>query len=275
MMDFTTLCKLKGAIRPETWKSINQGLAQHAVRGERITGEALRLDTTAVETNVHWPTDSSLLWDSYRVLGRWIERARELDPALVGTGRLHPRRAKREALAIARKAAKRGQDAQALKPLYRSLISRVEAICDWALRIAAGLRQRIASGRYGEWTCASAQALREEIGAAHALARRVLHQAQRRVLRGESVPNDEKLFSLFEPHTELLKRGKAGKDIEFGHMIQIQQVAQKFITGYAVYEKKPAESTLIEPTLASHRALFGSDPARLAREAICLRAAGI
>ena len=64
MMDFTTLCKLKNAIRPATWKQINQRLARYAVRAERITGDALRLDTTAVETNIHWPTDSSLLWDS-------------------------------------------------------------------------------------------------------------------------------------------------------------------------------------------------------------------
>jgi IS5 family transposase len=71
-----------------------------------------------VETNIHWPTDSSLLWDSYRVLARWIEQAREMDASLVGAGRLHRRRAKREALAIARKAAKkRGQNAEALKPL--------------------------------------------------------------------------------------------------------------------------------------------------------------
>ena len=260
MMDFTTLCKLKNAIRPATWKQINQRLARYAVRAERITGDALRLDTTAVETNIHWPTDSSLLWDSYRVLARWIEQARELDPALVGPGRLHPRRAKREALSIARKAGKRGPDAEALKPLYRSLLGRVEGICDWALGIAQGLRQRIESGRYSEWKCVTAQALEEEITASHALARRVVDQAQRRVLRGETVPNDEKLFSLFEPHTELLKRGK---NIEFGHMIQLQQGKEKFITDYAVYEKKPFEPALLEPALASHRALFGADPAQL------------
>jgi len=266
MMDFTTLCKLKNAIDPTTWKLINQRLAQYAVRAERITGEALRLDTTAVETNIHWPTDSSLLWDSYRVLGRLIEQARELDPALVGPGRLHPRRAKRDALRIARKAAKRGQNAEALKPLYRSLLGRVEDICDWALRIAQGFRQRMDSGRYNEWKSATAKVLAEEISAAHALARRVVDQAQRRVLRNESVPNEEKLFSLFEPHTELLKRGKAGKDIEFGHMIQIQQVTEKFITDYEVYERKPFEPSLLEPALASHRALFGDDPKQLAAD---------
>lgn len=83
------------------------------------------------------------------------------------------------------------------------------------------------------------------------------------MLRGESVPNDEKLFSLFEPHTELLVRGKAGKDIEFGHTIQIQQVREKFITDYEVYANKPAEPKLIEPALVSHRALFGADPLQL------------
>jgi IS5 family transposase len=266
MMDFTTLCKLKNAIRPATWKRINRHLAAYAVREERITGEALRLDTTAVETNIHWPTDSSLLWDSYRVLAGLIDQAREVDASVVGSGRLHRRRAKREALAIARKAAKRRQNAEALKPLYRGLIGRVEGVCDWALRIAEGLTQRIETLRYRAWKHASAEALVEEIASVHALAQHVVDQARRRVLEGQTVPNEEKLFSLFEPHTELLKRGKAGKDIEFGHMIQIQQVGEKFITDYEVYERRPVEPALLQPALESHRALFGADPSQLAAD---------
>ena len=265
MMDFTTLCKLKNAIGPETWKQVNRRLAEYAVREERVTGESLRLDTTAVETNIHWPTDSSLLWDSYRMLGRLIERARELDANAVGGRRLHLRPARREALAIARKAAKR-PDTEALKPLYRSLLGRVEAICDGALEVARALTSRIEGLRYREWQHAQAEALVAEIAEVHGLAQRVIDQARRRVLQGESVPNDQKLFSLCEPHTELLKRGKAGKEIEFGHMIQIQQVAQKFITDYAVYERKPAEPALLEPAITSHRALFGRDPSRLAAD---------
>jgi IS5 family transposase len=265
MMDFTTLCKLKNAIRSKTWKQINRRLAQHAVREERITGESLRLDTTAVETNIHWPTDSSLLWDSYRVLARLIERARELDPDVVGGRRLHRRPVRREALAIARKAAKR-RDTEALKPLYRSLLERVDGICEWALGVARGLSQRIEGLHYREWEHAQAEALVAEIAEVHGLARRVIDQARRRVLSGESVPNDEKLFSVFEPHTELLKRGKAGKEIEFGHMIQIQQVDEKFITDYEVYARKPAEPTLLEPALVSHRALFGAAPSRIAAD---------
>jgi len=262
MMDFTTLCKLKNAIRPATWKRINQRLAEQAVRSAFVTGEALRLDTTAVETNIHWPTDSTLLWDGYRVLARGIEQARKFDPDLV-SGRLHPPRAKREALAITRQAARRGQDARALKPLYRRLLGRVEDLCAWALGIAKGLSQRIASGRYDAWERALAEALVQEITRSRELVLRVVDQARRRVLQGESVPNPKKLFSLFEPHTELLKRGKAGKEIEFGHMIQIQQVPGKFITDYQVFAHKPIEHALLSAALASHRALFGSLPAQL------------
>jgi len=89
---------------------------------------------------------------------------------------------------------------------------------------------------------------------------KVIMQAQRRVFDGEKVPNDEKLFSIFEEHTELLKRGKAGKPIEFGHMILIQQVEAKFISDYQVFEKKPVDHTLVDGCLQSHRKVFGENP---------------
>jgi IS5 family transposase len=93
-----------------------------------------------------------------------------------------------------------------------------------------------------------------------------LDQASRRVLDGEQVPNDEKLFSIFEPHTELLKRGKAAKPVEFGHMIQVGQVAAKFITDYEVFEKKPIEHQLIKPALENHKKLFGHYPESVAAD---------
>ena len=89
---------------------------------------------------------------------------------------------------------------------------------------------------------------------------KVVDQARRRVFGGEKVPNDEKLFRIFEPHTELLKRGKAGKPIEFGHMISIQQVEGKFITDYKVFAKKPVDHSLVDAALESHRKQFGDDP---------------
>lgn len=264
MMDYTTLCRLKNAIRPETWKAINRRLAQHAVRQELIDGDQLRLDTTAVETNIHYPTDSTLLWDVYRTLDRLIRQAREIDPAAVGSRRLQARRAKRLQQKINRRAANKGRSAQQLKPLYSQLIRMVEDLFGWA----GSVRDELANSRRfaSVLDAAKAVAILQEIDHYIVLGQRVVDQARRRVLEHERVPNDEKLFSIFEPHTELLKRGKAGKDVEFGHMIQLQQVDGKFIADYDVFDKRPVEHELLQRVLKSHKELFGDYPDTLAAD---------
>ncbi len=265
MMDFATLCLLKNAIRPRTWERVNRHLAQYAVEQALISGEALRMDTTAVETNIHYPTDSSLLWDAYRGLERLLGRAREIDPAAVGSGRAHLRAVKRTHLEITRKGRK-GRSNEALRPLYRRLIDHVEGLYTWAASVIERLIAGIESQRYGPWEHAIAEQLTEEIVHCRELAERVMDQARRRVLEGEAVPNEEKLFSLFEPHTELLKRGKAGKPIEFGHMIQIEQVQEKFITHVEAFENKPVEHELVAGALKRHEELFGRLPDQLAAD---------
>lgn len=264
MMDYTTLCRLRNCIRLETWKKANQALARYAVEERLIDGEQLRLDTTAVETNIHWPTDSSLLWDTYRVLARLIEDAREIDPEAVGNRRLHTRKAKKLSATISRKASKKPGSATTLKPFYERLIEMTTGICLWAEEVHQGLEDGCRNGCYGVLEHAVAEAIAAEIAHYRHLGLRVIDQAARRVLDGEQVSNEEKIFSIFEPHTELLKRGKAGKDVEFGHMVQIQQVAGKFIADYDVFEKKPVEHQLLQPALNSHKKLFGKYPEILA-----------
>lgn len=265
MMGHTALCRLRNAIRPETWKAMNQVLAKSAVDEDRITGELLRLDTTAVETNIHWPTDSSLLWDGYRTLGRLIEETREIDPRVVGDRRVHLKRAKRLAARVARKAHGKGRKSKDLKPLYKRLIASVEGISDWSAEVAERIARKLLSGRSPAFAD-DVEVLVEEFRHFEPLVRHVIWQASERVLRGCPVPNEHKLFSIFEEHTELLKRGKAGKDVEFGHMIQIQQTGEKFITDYEVFDKKPAEPALIRPALRSHKKLFGESPVSIAAD---------
>lgn len=265
MMGHTALCRLRNAIRPETWKAMNEVLAKTAAKREMITGESLRLDTTAVETNIHWPTDSSLLWDGYRTLGRLIGEVREVAPEAVGSGRVHLARVKRTATRIARKAQHKGRKANDLIPLYKRLIGQVEVICDWSTEVADRLEKRIGPARTDE-LAAYMERLVEQLRHFARLGSRVVWQATERVLHGRSVPNEKKIFSLFEPHTELLKRGKAGKDVEFGHMIQVQQTGEKFITDYAVFDHKPAEPALLGPALKSHKKLFGHLPVSLAAD---------
>jgi IS5 family transposase len=262
MMDYTTLCILKNLIRNDTWKSVNRCLAQYAVQSELIDGDRLRLDTTAVETNIHWPADSTLLWDVYRTLDRLIRQAREIDPVAVGSRRLQARRAKRLQQKISRKAANKGRSAEQLKPLYMQLIPMVKDLFGWARSVQ---RELAGSRRLSSvLDMAKAAAIIEQIDHYIELGERVVDQARRRVLEGERVPNEEKLFSIFEAHTELLIRGKAGKNVEFGHMIQIQQVDGKFITDYDVFDKRPIEYELLESVLESHRKLFGRYPEELA-----------
>ena len=264
MMDFTTFCRLKNCISPKTWERVNHALAKHAVDHELIGSEHLRLDTTAVETNVHWPSDSSLLWDCYRVLARLIEQAREIDPLAVGDQRLLLRKAKKLAVKITRKSSKKAGAMETLKPLYDKLLSLVTSICKWSDSVLDALQRRMV--RFGAVKKTTTAILIEEITHYHHLGLRVIDQATRRVLYGEQVPNEEKLFSIFEPHTELLKRGRAGKPIEFGHMVQIQQVSGKFITDYTVFDHKPIEHQLIGPALESHKKLFGTYPEIIAAD---------
>ena len=260
MIDFTTFCTLKNYIEPETWKNVNELLARAAVDAELIDGQRLRLDTTAVETNIHWPTDSSLLWDAYRTLARHIEQVREIEPAAVGDRRLLIRKARKLQQKIARTGSKSAAAKQKLETLYTKLIRLVEGIVGWSAEVAGTLVRGLARDGCRPLEQAARTFLVEQIQHYRGLAKRVVDQARRRVIDKETVPNEEKIFSIFEPHTELLIRGKSGKPVEFGHMVQIQQVDGKFITDYEVFERKPTETQLVQPAIESHRRLFGEYP---------------
>lgn len=266
MMDFTTLCRLKNHIKPETWKQVNGLLACAAVEERRIDGDRLRLDTTAVETNIHWPTDSSLLWDTYRTLARYIKRIREIDPGLIGDRRLLIKKAKKLQQKIARKASKHSSTSATLEPLYIQLIRLVENIHEWSGDIATMLAGNLVRHRYSILDQATMEFLLQQVLHYRVLGEQVIDQARRRIIDQEQVPNQEKIFSIFEPHTELLKRGKAANPIEFGHMIQIGQVDGKFITEYEVFETKPVEYELIQPALEHHKKLFGDYPETVAAD---------
>jgi len=135
MIDYSTFCRLRNRITPETWKQINDTLTQTAVDQGHISGQRTRLDTTAVETNIHWPSDSSLLGDGYRTLARLVEWMRSLDPDLVDGRRLQSRKVKRLVQKIGRRS--RGKIAnaearrEALKPLYTQLITLVYKLDMW------------------------------------------------------------------------------------------------------------------------------------------------
>jgi len=95
---------------------------------------------------------------------------------------------------------------------------------------------------------------------------KIISQAEQRVFQGVMLAADKKVYSLFEEHTELLKRGKAGKPIEFGHKVLIAQTGEKFIHHYQVFPKRQEDKELLEPTLKAHKQLFGTGPDVLATD---------
>ncbi|MBU1495135.1 MAG: transposase, partial [Actinobacteria bacterium] len=154
MIDYSTFCRLRNRIAPQTWKQINQALAQTAVNQGRISGGRTRLDTTAVETNIHWPSDSSLLGDSYRTLARLVDRMRSLDPSLVDNRRLQCRKVKRLVQKIGRRSRGKTADAEAhreaLKPLYAQLITLVYKLSAWCEDVVQDAVDKVARRAYPE-----------------------------------------------------------------------------------------------------------------------------
>jgi len=264
IMDFTLLCKAYKAVSPETWKEMNRLLGRRAIEQDLITGTSLRVDTTACETNIHYPTDSSLLWDCYRVISRSIARIREYDSDAVGPGRLQDRRVKRLVLRITRQANNKEGNRKRLKRPYRALLVRVSRILDWSRQVRIRVREGLEGQAYDLQVGMILTGLVRDLERYDGLTEKVIRQTSRRVLDGERVPNAEKLFSIFEPHTELLIRGKVAKPIEFGHMILLQQVEEKFITGYEVFERRPSDESLVDGILKSHQKTFGYLPESLA-----------
>lgn len=263
MIGHTAFCQLRNAVEPDTWVAINRLLAEAAVENGEITGDKLRLDTTAVETNIHYPTDSSLLWDGYRTLARLIADTRKVAPRAVGNKRAHLKATKRKSTKIARLGKARSHSSVAeRRTLYSGLIESVEGICAWADNIVVQLKLGMEQTADAV-TRTQLEIIVGELRHYVSLTRRVVWQASERVLEGRKVPNKEKLFSIFEEHTELLVRGKAGKNVEFGHMLHIQQTGEKFISDYEVFEEKPAEPALLRPAVESHRSLFGCPPETL------------
>jgi IS5 family transposase len=149
------------------------------------------------------------------------------------------------------------QREQQQTPKYRELIRITEQVVQNAKQvIAAAKRIR----RVDVVTGVVIAELRQQILSYCELGSRVIDQTRRRVLQGETVPTEEKVYSIFEPHTDLIKRGKALKPVEFGHKVFLAESAQGLITDYRVLEGNPVDSDHVQSSLDHHKATFERVP---------------
>jgi len=256
-IDFTLLNKAYGAIRPETWEAINQMLGLKAVAGEVISIEHLRTDTTVTECNIHWPTDSSLLWDSYRVIARELSRARRIDPWSC-PWRFHVKKIKNMEFFITRYSTSTSKKRLCeVRRKMRTLIERVEEVLKKAEQFVARAQR-------------SSSLELMAVGAVLAdylpVMRQAANVARRREFDGEKVPNGDKVFSIFEPHTELIMRGRRSHPIEFGHKVLLTQSKEKFITDFVILEENQSDEALLPMVLDRHQQKYGRRPQSIAAD---------
>ncbi len=261
MPHHTTLMRWAIVVQPETLHALLDRVTDLACSLKVTRGRKLRIDSTVVETTIHHPSDSGLLADGVRVLSRLVRRAGALlrrstvDAALF---RDRSRSAKRLARRIHTSAAQaRASGVTERIALYQRLLRVAQSSLGQAAQVNKLLKRR---------TTGAAQRLRAQLAHFQPLVEQVCTQARRRVLGGEGVPAADKLVSVFEPHTAVIRRGKFPLPTEFGSKVVLDEVDGGLVTRYAVLAGNPPDAPNLVHSLDHHSARFGQPPAVLAAD---------
>jgi transposase, IS5 family len=263
--DDTTLLRWANLIQPATLHALLDHVVDLACQLKVTRGRKLRIDGTVVETNIHAPTDSSLLNDGVRVLSRLVGAARDyLGATAQQAGPLfrdRTRSARRLAKQIIDTVRSRGEQAEQLRRgAYARLVAVGEAMLGQAQEVGALLSVQAGAG---------AARVAEQLRQFGARLRRVVEQTTRRVLQGEAVPAREKLVSLFEPETAIIRKGKLNKPTEYGRMIWLGEVEGGIVSQYTVLEGNPADSEQVQPSVRAHQRVFKRAPKLLTADRGC------
>jgi transposase, IS5 family len=251
----TTLLRWANLIQPETLHRLLERVTELAQSLKVTRGRKLRIDSTVVETTIQHPSDSGLLADGVRVLSRLVRRAGDLlargtEPVF----RDRTRSAKRLMRRIHASAAITGRGAAAVAEraeLYRRLLEITRA----SLRQAETV-QHLLTAHTGD----ALERVRAQVEHFVALVQQVCAQTQRRVLDGEAVPASDKLVSLFEPHTAVIRRGKLPTPTEFGAKVLLDEVDGGLVSRYVILDGNPPDAPQLPASLEHHQLQFGHPP---------------
>jgi len=239
---------------------LHQRVVELAVEKKAVQGRRMRVDTTVVETNIHHPTDSSLLGDGARVLTRVMKRVEAAAGGLVRKVRNRMRTVRKKVVAIAiasRYTGEAGEEKR--RHLYKALLSVTRKIINQGQRVVADIEQL---GRKGK----RLGALRNHLVTMIDRVQRVVKQTRVRVFGGDT-KYSRKLVSVFEPQTEIIRKGKASKPTEFGKLVKVQEAEHQIITQYEVYDERPADSSLLVDAVRKHAQRTGRLPHTVAADA--------
>jgi len=264
--DAKTMGRWGVAVGPAVVEALHSRLIAIAQQQHVVEGRKMRVDTTVVETNIHYPTDSSLLGDGVRVLTRTMKQVTAIAGQVGARLRDRRRSVTRRLWEIGRIARSKGAPRQEkLTRAYQQLIASTSRVVGQAKRfsqeIAAGVK-RTADVLHQ----AALEGLRRELETFVPRVQQVMRQTRARILGGDTHVAD-KLLSLFEPSTEVIRKGKAGKPNEFGKMVKFQEAEHQIITAYVVYDTRPSDSDLLIPALDVQARTLGRVPRFVAGDA--------
>jgi transposase, IS5 family len=266
MPDAKTMGRWGVALGPEAIKQIHERIVQIARVHRVAEGRRMRLDTTVVETNIHYPTDSSLLGDGVRVLTRAMKKITGIAGAAGAKLRDRSRSVKLRVLEIARAARAKGrQSGERLAQAYRRLLEATGRVVGQARRFAkevndgvkraADIRRQVVL-----------EGLRRQLESIVPRVRQVMRQTKARVFAGDTHAGG-KIVSLFEPTTEVIRKGKAGKPTEFGKIVKLQEAENQIVIAYEVYDQRPSDSDVLIAAIETHQAMLGCTPRLVAADA--------
>lgn len=256
--DDTVLIRWVQLITEPTLRALHEHLVREAVQRKMTRSRKLRVDTTVVETNIHYPTDSSLLQDSVRVLSGITKKVDDLAEAAGVHVRDFSRSAKRRALNILKFTKGRNDDAKkAVKRAYQELCEIAQRAVHQAKHLEKALKDS---------TSRKAKQFVERCASVIPTVEKVISQTRKRIVRNEEVPAAEKVVSLHEPTTAILRRGKRAKPTEFGHMVKLQEIDGGIISDIEVLLASSSDSDLLIPSVEKHIEQFGHPPTHLAAD---------
>jgi IS5 family transposase len=254
--DAKTILKIARALGPEVIEQLHRQVIDVAKRAGVTHGRRFRIDTTVVETNVHYPTDSTLLQDGVRVLTRTMQRASTALGDPKGRVRNRLRSVMRRVLIIGYEA-RSPKTRAALVRSYRTLMATTRAVLRDTATMVRRVGQRIRTASPPVQSIL--QRAQDQLQAMRPLVQRVVDQTRARILGGDThVP--DKVLSLFEQHTVTIRKGKISKPNEFGSLVTIQEAEHQIVTAFEIHAARPADVTLWTPALDRHRAIFGRAP---------------
>jgi IS5 family transposase len=264
--DDKTMGRLARQLGPEPVEKLHQRLVAIAQAKKIVEGRKLRVDTTVVETNIHYPTDSSLMGDGVRVLTRLMKRISEITGAVGTKLRDRTRSVKLRVVEIARASrSKSEQGRERMKGLYEKLLTATAAVVGQAQRFAKDIATGVKRSS-DVMKQAAMEGMKKELETMAPRVKQVMKQTRARVLHGDTHA-EGKLVSVFEPTTEVIRRGKAKQPTEFGKMIKVQEAESQIITSYEVFAKRPSDSELLVPAVEVHCERLGRVPELVAADA--------